>query len=109
MGTYGFIRFSLPILPEATHAFVPAIALLSIIGIVYGALVAMAQRDWKRLVAYSSVSHMGMVMLGMLALNPVGLTGSIVQQLNHGISTGALFLLVGVCLLYTSPSPRDRG
>ena len=96
MGTYGFIRFSLPILPEATHAFVPAIALLSIIGIVYGALVAMAQRDWKRLVAYSSVSHMGMVMLGMLALNPVGLTGSIVQQLNHGISTGALFLLVGV-------------
>ena len=96
MGTYGFIRFSLPILPEATHAFVPAIAFLSIIGIVYGALVAMAQRDWKRLVAYSSVSHMGMVMLGMLALNPVGLTGSIVQQLNHGISTGALFLLVGV-------------
>ena len=96
MGTYGFIRFSLPILPEATQAFVPAVVLLSIVGIVYGALVAMAQRDWKRLVAYSSVSHMGMVMLGMFALTPVGITGSIVQQLNHGISTGALFLLVGV-------------
>jgi NADH-quinone oxidoreductase subunit M len=69
---------------------------LSIIGIVYGALVALAQKDWKRLVAYSSVSHMGLVMLGMFALNPVGITGSIFQQLNHGISTGALFLLVGV-------------
>jgi NADH-quinone oxidoreductase subunit M len=95
MGTYGFIRFSLPILPEATRSFVPMMVLLSIIGIVYGALVAMAQKDWKRLVAYSSVSHMAMVMLGMFALNPVGITGSIVQQLNHGISTGALFLLVG--------------
>ena len=69
---------------------------LSIVGIVYGALVALAQKDWKRLVAYSSVSHMGLVMLGMFALNPVGITGSIFQQLNHGISTGALFLLVGV-------------
>ncbi len=96
MGTYGFIRFSLPILPEATVAFVPWVAALSIIGIIYGALVAMAQRDWKRLVAYSSVSHMGLVMLGIFALTPVGLTGSIVQQINHGISTGALFLLVGV-------------
>ena len=96
MGTYGFIRFSLPILPEAAQAFVPWVVWLSIIGIVYGALVAMAQRDWKRLVAYSSVSHMGMVMLGMFALTPVGITGSIVQQINHGISTGGLFLLVGV-------------
>jgi NADH-quinone oxidoreductase subunit M len=96
MGTYGFIRFSLPILPEATRAFVPLMVLLSIIGIVYGALVALAQKDWKRLVAYSSVSHMAMVMLGMFALNPVGITGSIFQQLNHGISTGALFLLVGI-------------
>jgi len=96
MGTYGFIRFSLPILPEATQAFVPWVVWLSIIGIIYGALVAMAQRDWKRLVAYSSVSHMGMVMLGMFALTPVGITGSIVQQINHGISTGGLFLLVGV-------------
>jgi len=96
MGTYGFLRFSLPILPEGTHAFVPMMILLSIIGIVYGALVALARKDWKRLVAYSSVSHMAMVMLGMFALNPVGLTGSIIQQLNHGISTGGLFLLVGV-------------
>jgi NADH-quinone oxidoreductase subunit M len=96
MGTYGFLRFSLPILPDATRAFVPMMVVLSIIGIVYGALVALAQKDWKRLVAYSSVSHMAMVMLGMFALNPVGITGSIIQQLNHGISTGALFLLVGV-------------
>jgi len=96
MGTYGFIRFSLPILPEATKDAVWWVAGLCIIGIVYGALVAMAQRDWKRLVAYSSVSHMGMVMLGLFALNPVGITGSIVQQLNHGISTGALFLIVGI-------------
>ena len=96
MGTYGFIRFSLPILPDASRYFVPMMVGLSIIAIIYGALVAMAQRDWKRLVAYSSVSHMGMVTLGMFALTPVGLTGSIVQQLNHGISTGALFLLVGV-------------
>ena len=96
MGTYGFIRFSLPMLPDATRAFVPFVAFLCIVGIVYGALVALAQKDWKRLVAYSSVSHMAMVMLGMFALNPVGITGSIVQELNHGISTGALFLLVGV-------------
>ena len=96
MGTYGFIRFSLPILPDATTHYVPWVVGLSIIGIIYGALVAMAQRDWKRLVAYSSVSHMGLVMLGLFALTPVGITGSIVQQLNHGISTGALFLIVGV-------------
>ena len=96
MGTYGFIRFSLPMLPEATRHFVPYVAFLCIVGIVYGALVAMAQRDWKRLVAYSSVSHMALVMLGMFALNPVGIRGSIIQQINHGISTGALFLLVGV-------------
>src|SRR5437867_4867786 len=96
MGTYGFLRFSLPILPDASKHFVPMIVVLSIIGIVYGALVAMAQRDWKRLVAYSSVSHMAMVRSGMFALNPGGVTGSIVQQLNHGISTGALFLIVGI-------------
>jgi NADH-quinone oxidoreductase subunit M len=96
MGTYGFIRFSLPILPDATRYFVPMIAGLSIAGIIYGALVALAQSDWKRLVAYSSVSHMGMVTLGMFALTPVGITGSIVQQINHAISTGALFLLVGI-------------
>jgi NADH-quinone oxidoreductase subunit M len=96
MGTYGFLRFSLPILPDATRYFVPWVVGLCIIGIVYGALVALAQKDWKRLVAYSSVSHMAMVMLGMFALNPVGITGSIIQQLNHGISTGALFLIVGI-------------
>jgi NADH-quinone oxidoreductase subunit M len=96
MGTYGFIRFSLPILPDASRHFVPMIVVLSIVGIVYGALVALAQKDWKRLVAYSSVSHMALVMLGMFALNPVGITGSIFQQLNHGISTGALFLIVGI-------------
>ncbi len=96
MGTYGFIRFSLPILPDATVSFVPLIAGLAIVGIIYGALVALSQSDWKRLVAYSSVSHMGLVMLGMFALTPVGITGSIVQQINHGISTGALFLIVGI-------------
>jgi NADH-quinone oxidoreductase subunit M len=96
MGTYGFLRFSLPILPEATHAFVPMMVGLSIAGIIYGALVALAQSDWKRLVAYSSVSHMGMVTLGMFALTPVGITGSMLQQINHGISTGALFLIVGI-------------
>ena len=96
MGTYGFIRFSLPILPDASRMFVPWWPALSIIGIIYGALVAMAQKDWKRLVAYSSVSHMALVMLGMFALNPVGIKGSIVQQINHGISTGALFLIVGI-------------
>jgi NADH-quinone oxidoreductase subunit M len=96
MGTYGFIRFSLPILPEASRFFVPMIVALSLVGIVYGALVALAQTDWKRLVAYSSVSHMAMVMLGMFAMTPVGLTGSIIQQINHGISTGALFLIVGI-------------
>src|SRR5688572_7760189 len=96
MGTYGFIRFSLPILPDASRYFVPLVVGLSIVGIIYGALVALAQTDWKRLVAYSSVSHMAMVMLGMFAMTPVGLMGSIVQQINHGISTGALFLIVGI-------------
>src|SRR3989442_12483044 len=96
MGTYGFLRFSLPILPDGTKYFVPLMITLSIIGIIYGALVAMMQPDMKKLVAYSSVSHMGFVMLGMFALNPNGLNGSIIQQINHGISTGALFLIVGM-------------
>jgi NADH-quinone oxidoreductase subunit M len=96
MGTYGFVRFSLPILPQATLELLPWMAGLSIIGIVYGALVAMAQKDMKKLVAYSSVSHLGFVMLGMFALNPPGLNGSILQMINHGLSTGALFLLVGI-------------
>jgi NADH-quinone oxidoreductase subunit M len=96
MGTYGFVRFSLPILPQGTTYFVDMMIVLSIIAIIYGALVAMMQPDMKKLVAYSSVSHMGFVMLGMFALNPVGLNGSIIQQINHGISTGALFLIVGI-------------
>jgi NADH-quinone oxidoreductase subunit M len=96
MGTYGFLRFSLPILPQGTLAFVPYMIALSIIAIIYGALVAMMQPDMKKLVAYSSVSHMGFVTLGMFALNPNGLNGSIIQQINHGISTGALFLIVGI-------------
>src|SRR5688572_29084908 len=96
MGTYGFLRFSLPILPDGTRYFVPMMITLSIIAIIYGALVAMMQPDMKKLVAYSSVSHMGFVMLGMFALNPNGLNGSIIQQINHGISTGALFLIVGM-------------
>lgn len=95
MGTYGFLRFSLPILPEATRAFVPWMVGLSIFAIIYGALVALMQKDWKRLVAYSSVSHMGFVTLGIFALNAVGIAGGTLQMLNHGISTGALFLLVG--------------
>jgi NADH-quinone oxidoreductase subunit M len=96
MGTYGFVRFSLPILPDATVKAVGWVGVLAIVAIVYGALVAMAQKDMKKLVAYSSVSHMGFVMLGMFALNEAGLRGSILQMLNHGISTGALFLLVGI-------------
>jgi NADH-quinone oxidoreductase subunit M len=96
MGTYGFIRFSLPLLPDATRKAVPYMVALAIIGIIYGALVAMAQKDMKKLVAYSSVSHLGFVMLGMFALNPQGLTGSVLQMINHGLSTGGLFLLVGL-------------
>ncbi len=96
MGTYGFIRFSLPILPQATRELLPWMAGLSIIGILYGAMVAMAQKDMKKLVAYSSVSHLGFVMLGLFALNGPGLNGGVLQMINHGLSTGALFLLVGI-------------
>ncbi len=96
MGTYGFVRFCLPLFPAASHYFVPLIAGLSLVGIIYGALVALVQTDVKRLVAYSSVSHMGFVMLGMFALNTQGITGSILQMVNHGISTGALFLIIGM-------------
>ncbi|GMT42888.1 MAG: NADH:ubiquinone oxidoreductase subunit M [bacterium] len=96
MGTYGFLRFSLPIFPEASGAATWWICWLALIGIVYGALVAMAQDDVKKLVAYSSVSHLGFVVLGSFALNVHGLTGGLLQMINHGISTGALFLLVGI-------------
>jgi NADH-quinone oxidoreductase subunit M len=96
MGTYGFVRFSLPLLPVASQNMVGFMAILAIIGIIYGALVAMAQTDMKRLIAYSSVSHMGFLVLGIFALNPEGVSGAIMQMINHGISTGALFLLVGI-------------
>jgi NADH-quinone oxidoreductase subunit M len=96
MGTYGFLRFALPLFPEAAVAFTPLISALAVIGILYGALVAMAQDDLKRLVAYSSVSHLGFVMLGIFAMNPQAVEGSILQMVNHGLSTGALFLLVGM-------------
>ena len=98
MGTYGLIRFSLPLLPDAAKnpTVISIVSVLSIIAIVYGALVCLMQKDWKKLVAYSSVSHMGFCTLGIIALNPAGLAGSILQQINHGISTGMLFLIVGV-------------
>ncbi len=105
MGTYGFLRFSLPILPQATLDAVPWVVTLSIIGIVYAALVTIVQKDMKKLIAYSSVSHLGFCMLGMFALNPLGLQGSVLQMLNHGLSTGGLFLVVG--LIYERRHTRE--
>jgi len=96
MGAYGFLRFSLPFFPDATIAWTPAIMALSVIAIIYGAYMAFAQTDFKKLIAYSSVSHMGFVTLGIFALNLQGMEGGILQMLNHGVSTGALFLAVGV-------------
>ena len=99
MGTYGFLRFSLPLLPDSAKNPTSSWSswrVLSIIGIVYGALASLMQKDWKKLVAYSSVSHLGFCTLGIFALNPAGISGSIIQQINHGISTGMLFLIVGV-------------
>jgi len=96
MGTYGLVRFSLPLFPYATFTFLPVIAVLAVIGIVYGALVSMVQPDLKKLVAYSSVSHLGFVVLGLFALNEEGMQGAVIQMINHGLSTGALFLLVGM-------------
>jgi NADH-quinone oxidoreductase subunit M len=96
MGAYGFLRFSLPFFPDAAVAWTPAIMVLSVIAIIYGAYMAFAQTDFKKLIAYSSVSHMGFVTLGIFALNSQGLEGGILQMLNHGVSTGALFLAVGV-------------
>jgi len=96
MGTYGILRFCLPLFPEASHRLAPYIAALAIIGIIYGALVAMVQTDLKRLVAYSSVSHLGFVVLGLFAFDPTAVQGALYQMLNHGISTGALFVLVGM-------------
>ncbi len=107
MGTYGFIRFSLPLLPEASSdpTTVKIMVWLSIIAIIYGALVSMMQKDMKKLIAYSSVSHLGFCTLGIFALNPHGLSGSVIQQINHGISTGALFLIVG--LIYERRHTRE--
>ena len=98
MGTYGFIRFSLPLLPKASvdQTIVQILAVLSIIGIIYGALVSLMQKDWKKLVAYSSVSHLGFCTLGIFSMNPNGIAGSVLQQVNHGISTGMLFMVIGV-------------
>ncbi len=96
LGTYGFVRFNLFMFPQAAMAFAPAMAVLAVIGIIYGAIVSYAQTDAKKLVAYSSVSHLGFVMLGLFALNAQGIQGAILQMINHGLSTGALFLLVGM-------------
>jgi NADH-quinone oxidoreductase subunit M len=96
MGTYGFLRFCLPLFPQASLTFAPWIIVLAIVGIIYGAWVSTVQPDIKKLVAYSSVSHLGFVMLGLFALNPQGVVGGIIQMVNHGLSTGALFLLVGM-------------
>ncbi len=96
MGTYGFLRFAIPLFPKAAFDAIPLMSTLAVIGIIYGAIVSMMQPDMKRLIAFSSVSHLGYVMLGMFAFNMQGMQGSIYQMLNHGISTGGLFLLVGM-------------
>ncbi|UYN88886.1 MAG: NADH-quinone oxidoreductase subunit M [Anaerolineales bacterium] len=95
LGTYGFLRFNLQLFPQAAVELAPAMATLAVIGIVYGAIVSYSQKDVKKLVAYSSISHLGFVMLGLFALNAQGIEGAILQMVNHGISTGALFLIVG--------------
>jgi NADH-quinone oxidoreductase subunit M len=96
MGTYGFLRFNIPLFPQASFQLIPLVSVLALIGIIYGALVCLVQKDLKRLIAFSSVSHLGFVMLGLFALNLQGIEGGILQMLNHGFSTGALFLLVGM-------------
>ena len=105
LGVYGYLRFALPLFPDAAMHFAPWLGVLGVIGVVYGALVAYAQHDMKRLVAYSSVSHLGLVVIGVGAFTTMSLTGSIVQMINHGLSTGALFLLVGV--LYERRHTRE--
>ncbi len=96
MGTYGFVRYSMPLFPYATMKFAPLVILLAVIGILYGAWVCIVQKDLKRLIAFSSVSHLGFVMLGLFTLTIQGLSGGVLQMINHGLSTGALFLLVGM-------------
>lgn len=105
MGTYGFLRFNLPLFPQASVTLAPWMAVLAVIGILYGAAVSYAQQDVKKLVAFSSVSHLGFVMLGLFALNPQGIQGGILQMVNHGLSTGALFLIVG--MIYERRHTRD--
>jgi NADH-quinone oxidoreductase subunit M len=105
MGTYGFVRFNIPLFPDAAVKAAPWMALLAVIGIIYGAAVSYAQKDIKKLVAYSSVSHLGFVMLGLFALNPLGVQGGILQMINHGLSTGALFIIVG--MIYERRHTRD--
>jgi len=105
MGTFGFIRYAMPLFPQASLALAPGIAVLGVIGIVYGSLMCMAQTDFKRLIAYSSVAHLGFVMLGLSALTPEAVSGAVLQMVNHGISTGALFLMVGY--LYERTHTRD--
>ena len=107
MGTYGFFRFSYPLFPDAALWFAPTMALLAVIGIIYGGFVALAQTDFKKMVAYSSVSHMGFVLLGLAALTQNGFNGALLQMFNHGTITGGLFLLVGV--LYDRAHTRDMG
>jgi NADH-quinone oxidoreductase subunit M len=96
MGTYGLLRFAIPLFPDAARELVPFVMALAIIGIIYGALVAIVQRDLKRLVAYSSIAHLGFVVLGMFVGTIQGMSGGILQMVNHGLSTGALFMLVGM-------------
>jgi NADH-quinone oxidoreductase subunit M len=105
LGTFGFVRYALPLFPQAAVEYAPWIVGLAVIGIVYGALVAWVQSDVKKLVAYSSVSHMGFIVLGLFALNPQGVTGAVLQMVNHGVSTGALFILVG--MIYERRHVRD--
>ncbi len=105
MGSYGFLRFNLELFPKAAVILAPWMAVIAVIGILYGAIVSFAQRDMKKLVAYSSISHMGFVVLGLFALNSQGLQGSILQMVNHGVSTGALFLVVG--MIYERMHTRD--
>ncbi len=105
MGTYGFLRFAIPITPEATMLLAPAILWLSIAGIIYGGLTALAQSDMKKLIAYSSVGHMGFVTLGIFVLNTAGVEGAILQMINHGITTGALFLCIG--MIYERTHSRE--
>ncbi len=105
LGTYGFLRFSLPMLPDASVTFTPVIMTLSVIAIIYGAYMALAQSDLKKLIAYSSVSHMGFVTLGIFAWNAQGIEGAVLQMINHGITTGALFLCVGI--LYERTHSRE--